>query len=1018
MSTPEQDLPDNTAANAAGTVPDAVARPPRPLWQRLALLPLHVLAWLLRWGARAVWTLVVHVLIVLLVILAWVSLSSQAPGWIWTQLSPYVPGLEISGISGRFAIGLRVERLHWADDKTDLALTDLRLRWQPAELLQGRLVLSTLQAGRVEARALQPSPEPEPLVMPELDLPLAWFLRDVRIGELHWTPYEGEAVVLNDMALVAEGGGAHVALTTLKLRHALAALEAQGQLDMRGNWPLSLVLVAEADGWPAQRVTVEGDLSALDIRARGPREWPLEVVVRANVLPVAPVFEGGVTWPRWQPPGQDDWRLEAGGLRFSGTTAAGKAELGLAAVPLPGSAMPWPSGWPRKAELAGPLTWKLNEDGAVVDVDWRGRFGAMPWTFRAAFDSARLAATRVQAQLAEARLQAAGWPEARGGLALTLKVPRLERFQSVVAGAVDIDARWQGLEQGQGRIGIDARDLRQGDTALVDRLRVALNGSLASQALQIDARREDITLALGLQGGLDLDGPVWRGRLVSGRVGMPAGDWQLQAPAALSLSATENHIDQQCWTSAPWRLCAEADLLPERWTASLRGESGGDGTLLATLRRDPRQDNPALDADLVLEAVNLARLPMPLPAGLQIRGIASAQARLSGTLEAPLLNGEFGLADAALKMPAYGIDWPTLKFEGRLLGDHVDWRGDIADAAGGTATLTGDARMQPALRVNAKVSGQKLNVAYAPWVKARVSPELTLSVADGRAALRGEVRIPSADITLKQLQSSALKPSSDVRIVRERDGRVPATVESAAGLPLELAVSVVLGDEVKLRGYGLEADLLGHLQLLQRPGEVLSAHGELRLGEDAVYEAYGQRLEITTGRVLFAGPLARPDIRLEAERTVDGVTVGVRVSGRASAPQVELYADEPMAQEEILSLLVLGRSLRNSAEPTAAERQALALGAALKLGGSTGVLERFGSRLGIKDFALGTDGDSDQTQVALSGYVRPDLYLSFGMGVFEPTQSIKLRYQFSKKLSLEAVTSLESAITLFYSWRF
>ena len=98
--------------------------------------------------------------------------------------------------------------------------------------------------------------------------------------------------------------------------------------------------------------------------------------------------------------------------------------------------------------------------------------------------------------------------------------------------------------------------------------------------------------------------------------------------------------------------------------------------------------------------------------------------------------------------------------------------------------------------------------------------------------------------------------------------------------------------------------------------------------------------------------------------------------------------------------------------------QALALGAALKLGGSTGVLERFGSRLGIKDFALGTDGDSDQTQVALSGYVRPDLYLSFGMGVFEPTQSIKLRYQFSKKLSLEAVTSLESAITLFYSWRF
>lgn len=975
---------------------------------------------LLRWSLRALWMLSVQVVIVVLVALLWLSLSSTAPGWLWSQLASRVPELTINGISGRFATGLGIDELRWHNDKLSLQLNDVHLRWQAADLLQGRISLDQASVGTVSVRALKDTP-PEPLLLPEVDLPFAWFARDLRVDEFRWQPFKGDAIALKDMHLVGEGAGTRVTVTELGLHHELGAASAVGHLDMTDYWPmdLTLVLTPSGDVWPAQRVSVQGDISALRLRARGPRPWPLDLAVTADVRPVEPVFAGQLSWPRWQPDGQKDWRLEPGALRFQGTAAAGKAVLGLRAIPLKGSELPWPSGWPRQAELAGPLEWQTGEQGARVKVDWRGRFGSMPWLVSGALDSARLDRTHLAMQLADARLSLDGWMDAKG-MAANLQVPRLQRFQSQLKGAADLQGRWRGtLDAGSGKLSLQARQWQQGDSVLFETLNVVMTGSLANQSWQLDGRRGGVTASLGLQGRLDLTRQRWTGELRQGRVVTANGPWQLRAPAAMSLSATSNTLAEQCWQQSPWQVCAQADLLPERWTAKVRADAGAYGKLLATLRRDPRQQNPALDADLIVDGVNLARLPVSMPAGLSVQGEANARAHLGGSLSAPTLTGDFALAEAALQMPAYGIDWRPVILQGRLLGDHIDWRGQVSDAGGGTATLTGNARLQPSFQMQARLDGKNLRVGYAPWATAHINPEISLALRQQQVVVRGTVMVPDAVITLRQPESSALATSGDVRIIRDRAGRASKQAdETVAGLPLDMSLSVLLGDKVKLSGMGLESRLLGHLLLMQKPDEAMSATGELRLSDDAIYEAYGQRLQIRTGRFLFAGPLTRPDINLEAVRTVDDVTVGVRLTGRAQSPQAELFSDEALAQEEILSLLVLGRSLNNTSAPTSAERQALALGAALKLGGRTGAFDKLGQRLGISDFALGTEGASDQTQVAVSGYVRPDLYLSFGMGVFEPTQSLKMRYQMNKRLSLEAVTSLESAITLFYSWRF
>ena len=95
-------------------------------------------------------------------------------------------------------------------------------------------------------------------------------------------------------------------------------------------------------------------------------------------------------------------------------------------------------------------------------------------------------------------------------------------------------------------------------------------------------------------------------------------------------------------------------------------------------------------------------------------------------------------------------------------------------------------------------------------------------------------------------------------------------------------------------------------------------------------------------------------------------------------------------------------------------RAALALGIAGGAGTATAIAEG----LGVQDFQIDTAGDGDDTQIMVGGYIGPNLFLSYGIGVFEPVNALTLRYELTNNLYLEAVSSLENALDLFYTFQF
>ena len=175
----------------------------------------------------------------------------------------------------------------------------------------------------------------------------------------------------------------------------------------------------------------------------------------------------------------------------------------------------------------------------------------------------------------------------------------------------------------------------------------------------------------------------------------------------------------------------------------------------------------------------------------------------------------------------------------------------------------------------------------------------------------------------------------------------------------------------------------------------------------------GQRLQIETGRLIYTGgPLENPGLDIRAIRKVDQVTAGALVRGTLQQPEISVYSEPPLPRAEALSYLTLGKSLD---ELQAGEQRTVNQAAnSLALSGGGMIARDLGRRLGFDDVAV--TGDDEGAAVVVSKYLGGGLYVSYGLGLFDTINTLRLRYQINQRLALEAASGAESAADLIYTF--
>jgi translocation and assembly module TamB len=175
-------------------------------------------------------------------------------------------------------------------------------------------------------------------------------------------------------------------------------------------------------------------------------------------------------------------------------------------------------------------------------------------------------------------------------------------------------------------------------------------------------------------------------------------------------------------------------------------------------------------------------------------------------------------------------------------------------------------------------------------------------------------------------------------------------------------VALVLGNDVVVDLDVAEARVSGTSAFHWDGPHMPVATGQYNI--EGRFQAYGQLLDITEGTIRFPGiPASRPNLRIRAEREIFGNpqirNAGVLVTGTPQEPVVDVYTNPATTRDRALTLLVTGSD--------------------------------FNYEQGMGAVDVGT-------------YIAPDLFISYGIGLFERGNVISIRYDIAKGFGIKATS--------------
>jgi translocation and assembly module TamB len=407
---------------------------------------------------------------------------------------------------------------------------------------------------------------------------------------------------------------------------------------------------------------------------------------------------------------------------------------------------------------------------------------------------------------------------------------------------------------------------------------------------------------------------------------------------------------------------------------------------------------PTLDGTVSASMPTLAPFAAFVPTVANLDGSVDARVRIGGTTAAPEFTGNLDAKRLQADLGELGIELRDGEVRGEAArGGGFTLAGRVHSGKGHVA-FKGD--MSARGVVDLRIDGENFLAADIPAANVVVTPDLALTGEPKAYLLKGTVTIPRADINLQKLPQDE-PPGASPDVVVVRDGEVVQSATQKSDLPLTAQVLVKMGENIVITGYGLDASVRGELTVREAPGEPTTGSGQLTVG--GTYKAYGQDLSIEEGRLLFAGtPLDNPRLSIVAMREIDDeLSTGLRIAGSAKRPVITVVSDPNVGEADALSYLVTGRSLSDVGSASGSSQDALA-SATRSLESSAGglIAKRIGQRLGLDEAGVEENEMIGGSALTIGEYLSPRLYLSYGVGLFEPGEVIALRYKLSEDIGV------------------
>jgi translocation and assembly module TamB len=392
---------------------------------------------------------------------------------------------------------------------------------------------------------------------------------------------------------------------------------------------------------------------------------------------------------------------------------------------------------------------------------------------------------------------------------------------------------------------------------------------------------------------------------------------------------------------------------------------------------------------------------------LDVEGYVDLLARVRGTIENPVLNGQGEIRDASLVIPNFPHELENIRGSLLFNRDAIELEGMSARLGGGTLRASGRLELpQPGepLDYRLQVAADDLSLRYPEGFLARGDADLNFASSGNSRAIRGEVRLDRL-FYLEDVEVGTLELLRGA-FQRERL-EVAETDEFLATTQLNVRIT---GPDA-LRVNNNVARLRGDLDLFVRgtlATPVLFGQVELTPGGELVYA--DNEYEVERGLITFNNPYRiDPVIDLVARTEVRNYDISLSLSGTLERLNAQFSSEEGLADLEILALLATGQELPGEGRlQVPGERTESDVRASEILAGQAASLvsKRVGTLFGFDRFRI--DPQSNATGGAIGGVrltvgkrISRDLFVTY---TTNPASSeeylVRVEWQLSDKVLL------------------
>jgi translocation and assembly module TamB len=461
-------------------------------------------------------------------------------------------------------------------------------------------------------------------------------------------------------------------------------------------------------------------------------------------------------------------------------------------------------------------------------------------------------------------------------------------------------------------------------------------------------------------------------------------------------------------------------------TASFRSTRAGtaEATLAIGALPGAQPGRWAPDAPLALSLrADLASLQLLQPwigTAFVIDGRARLDLAARGTVRNAPVSGTLVGEDLRIDAPQYGLHFTNGRFAGRAEGGRVSVDDLVLHAGAGSFHASGEiielapGGPQPSARLTWRA--EKFRLFNRPDLRLVVGGGGTLVSRDAKLVLSGRLK---ADEGMFVYYASPETTLGDDVVVKGRPRR-SADARREGDIALDVDLALDLGENLRFSGEGLETGLEGEVRVTNGPAGLLGK-GSIRAVK-GTYFAFGKRLTIDRGRLVFDGRLDNPGLDIVALRKGPAVEAGVAITGTVKVPIIQLTSNPPVPDSEKLAWLVLGQGLDRTTGSDYAALQA-ASGALLGQSGRA-VSTSLAQSIGVDDISIrgasgaprGATGTPDATGqvIAVGKRLSDRISVVYEQGLTVATNALRIEYELTRSLTLRAEAGTISGVGVYF----